>query len=476
MIKIEALLLKKSNIYFNIMSLSTNESRVMKLILIFGYLAALLIIGFYSRKKSKTPAGFIVAGRKLGLLSLSFTLSATVIGSSATIVAGIYVYRFGLSGLWLDLSGGIGLILLAFFFARKIRSMAKYTLPQIVEKMYGQKAYLISSIFVVMAEIAWLALIMQSTQAVLSTFLPLNSNVTLLLVAAIIVLYTYLGGQYAVAYSDILQFAIMIVGICFLTAPLALYYSKGFPTLSANYLSFPISSNFGVMDVFSLLLMVGLVHIVGSDIYSKLFSAQSEKISSRGALLAGIFKILFGIAVAIIALSAIEINLQLEKPASLIPEMIFRIVPFPLDSLVIVALLATLMSSADSVLLTASTVVSNDIIRPTNNKKLVKLCQIMVIAIGGGSLILALLSPGLRETFVLGYSLFAAGLVVPILFGFYKDKLRLNSHGAIVSMVAGSTTTLIGHVLHWKNPIIHGMAAGIFLLFLVSFLIQGKKK
>jgi SSS family solute:Na+ symporter len=452
-----------------------SKGSIMRILLISAYLIVLIIIGIYSKKKSKTIEGFFVAERRLGLLSLSFTLSATVIGSSAIIVAGIYVYRFGLSGLWLDLSGGIGLILLAFFFARKIRGMAKYTLPQIVEKMYGQKAYLISSLFVVMAEIAWLALIMQSTQAVLSTFLPLDSNVTLLLVAAIIVLYTYLGGQYAVAYSDILQFAIMIIGICFLTAPLALYYSKGFSTLSANYLSFPISSNFGVMDMLSLLFMVGLAHMVGSDIYSKLFSAQSEKISSRGAFLAGIFKILFGIAVAIIALSAIEINLQLEEPASLIPEMIFRVVPFPLDSLVIVALLATLMSSADSVLLTASAVVSNDIIRSANNKKLVKVCQIMVIVIGGGSLILALLSPGLRQTFVLGYSIFAAGLVIPILFGFYKDKLRLNSHGAIVSMIVGSTATLMGHVLHWKNPVIYGMATGIFLLFLISFLFQAKK-
>jgi Na+/proline symporter len=133
------------------------------------------------------------------------------------------------------------------------------------------------------------------------------------------------------------------------------------------------------------------------------------------------------------------------------------------------------MSSADSVLLTASTVFGNDIIRPRDNNRLLKLCQIMVIIIGGGSLILALLSPGLKETFVLGYSLFAAGLVVPVLFGFYQDKLRLKSQGAIVSMIGGSTTTLIGHVLHWKNPIIHGMAAGVFLLFLVSFLFRGKK-
>jgi SSS family solute:Na+ symporter len=447
----------------------------MRLIFIFVYLAALLIIGFYTRKKSKTVAGFIVAGRKLGLFTLTFTLSATVIGSSATIVAGIYVYRYGLAGLWLNLSGGIGLILLAFFFARKVRRMAKYTFPQIVEKMYGQKAYLIASIIVVMAEIAWLALIMQSTEAVLSSFLPLEPKLTLLLVALIIILYTYLGGQYAVAYSDILQFAIMIVGICFLTAPLAYYYSRGFSALPDNYLSFPVSSDFGVIDIFSLLFMVGLVHTVGSDIYSKLLSARSEKTSAIAVFLAGIFKVVFGIAVAIIALSAIQINLDLAKPESLIPEMIFRVVPFPLDSLVIVALLATLMSSADSVLLTASTVFGNDIIRPRDNNRLLKLCQVMVVIIGGGSLILALLSPGLKETFVLGYSLFAAGLVVPVLFGFYQDKLRLKSQGAIVSMIGGSTTTLIGHVLHWKNPIIHGMAAGVFLLFLVSFLLGGKK-
>lgn len=447
----------------------------MRIIFIAAYLIVLIFIGIYSRKRCKNPASFFVADRRLGLLSLSFTLSATVIGSSAVIIAGIYVLNYGLAGLWIDLSGGLGLILLALFLARKVRAMAFYTLPQIVEGMYGRRVAFIASIFVIFAEVAWLALIMQSTQAVLSTFLPLAPKLLLLIVTGIFILYTYLGGQYAVAYSDIFQFAIMIGGICFLAAPLAYYYSGGLSTLPQQLLSFPTSPKFGVLDLLSIFFMIGLSHIVGSDIYAKILSAKSERTASKGAFLAGLFKIVFGIAIAIIALSALKITLHLKSPESLIPEMIFKVVPFPLDALVIVALLATLMSSADSILLTASTVFSNDILRPIDDRRLLQGGQISVLVFGGISLIIALYSPGLIYTFRLGYSVFVAGLIIPIICGFYQKQLKVNSAGAVASMIGGGSITLIGNLLHYQYSILFGLGISILLLFLSSFLMKRGK-
>ena len=78
------------------------------LILIF-YLIILLTIGFISSRKIKNPKSFYLANRKLGWFSLTATITATVVGGSATIASAKLIYLYGLPSIWLDIGGALGL-------------------------------------------------------------------------------------------------------------------------------------------------------------------------------------------------------------------------------------------------------------------------------------------------------------------------------------------------------------------------------
>jgi len=442
------------------------------LILLAFYLLILILIGSYGAGKVKATEGFFIADRRLGVLATATTLSATTIGGSATIVTTAYIYSKGLVGIWLDLAGGIGLIGLGLLWARQVREMGVVTLPEVAARMYDEKVKVIAALLVVLAEIAWLALLIQACQTIITTTSPLPPTISLVAVTLVFVLYTLVGGQYAVAYSDILQFFLMIIGICFIAAPLSLLHTRGLSPLPPTALSIVRGYDFGIIDLVSIILLTGLPHMVGSDIYGKLLSARDAGVARRASLLAGGAKIIFGISLAAIGLSCWKLLPQLPDPSSALPRMIIEVVPSPLSYIVFIALLAIMMSSADSVLLTASTVFSHDLMaKMVPQRRLLLLSRISVGVFGALGLLLAIHLQSIIETFRLSYTIFTAGLILPILAGFYRQRLKVKPRGAIASMVGGGGVAIIGELLFkYRYSLLLGLAIGLLLLFTVSFM------
>ena len=122
------------------------------------------------------------------------------------------------------------------------------------------------------------------------------------------------------------------------------------------------------------------------------------------------------------------------NPEASFPAMINHLFPVGLNGVVIAALLSAMMSSADTCLLTTSTIFSVDIIKPLlktdiSEKKLLLLTRLLIVVIGIFSLFLALSLKGVIPALLLGYTVYTSGLVFPILLGFYKHRLRLNKKG-----------------------------------------------
>ncbi len=109
-----------------------------------------------------------------------------------------------------------------------------------------------------------------------------------------------------------------------------------------------------------MLVLVGLPHMVGSDVYLKLLSCRDEETARRSALLAAGSKVLFGLSVAAIALAARKALPPVEA-ASALPAAVLGFAPPALAAFVLVALVATMQTSADIVLLSASAVTARDL-------------------------------------------------------------------------------------------------------------------
>jgi SSS family solute:Na+ symporter len=427
-----------------------------------AYGAAVLGIGLFSaRRASRSSDAFLVADRGLGGFRTGVALSSTVIGGSTTLVLAALVASKGLPALWLDLAGALGLFVLGFFLAPRVRATNATTIAEVIGRAYGPGVRKIAACLVVSAEIVWFALLTEATQTVIVATTPWNPSRVLLLTAALFVAYTALGGQRAVVGTDLLQFALMVLGLLVVALPLALGQLARTPP-PARLLSFPTGPGFSWADACAFLVLVGLPHAVGSDVWAKVLSAQDGASARRAALGAAGAKLAFGLATAAIALAGVARGTE-GAPAQLFPRTVFALAGPALAPLLLVALLATMQSSADSVLLSAAAATAHDLVPGAG----VLFARVAVVFYGAAGLVVALLMRDLVETFRLGYTLFASGLVLPTLAAFLPG-VRVDRRFAGAAMLLGGGAAMLERFTHLAgvDPVLAGTGVNALVLAL----------
>lgn len=406
------------------------------------YGAAVLLVGFFSaRAASRSTDAFLVADRGLGAFRAGVALSSTVIGGSTTLVLAALVASKGLPALWLDLAGALGLLALGLFLAPRVRATGATTIAEVIGRTYGPGVRRIAAALVVAAEIVWFALLTQATETVIVATTPWDPSRVLVVTATLFVAYTALGGQRAVVGTDLLQFALMVLGLLLVALPLALGQLARTPP-PARLLTFPTGPEFSWADAAALLVLVGLPHAVGSDVWAKVLSARDERAARRAALGAAGAKLAFGLSAAAIALAGLSLGIG-GPAAELFPRTVFALAGPALAPLLLVALLATMQSSADSVLLSAAAATAHDL-APGRG---VGFARGAVVFYGAAGLVVALVMRDLVETFRLGYTLFASGLILPTLAAFLPG-VRVGRGFAGAAMLLGGAAALAERFLH----------------------------
>jgi SSS family solute:Na+ symporter len=450
--------------------------QILTLLFLVAYLGGVLAIGFAWRKRAgRDEASYFVADRSFNTFWGFIGLSSLTTGGSTTIVLAAFVATHGLAGIWLDLAGALGLLALGLFLARRIRREGAVTLPEIIGRYYGPGARLAAAVLVLVSEIVWFALLIEATQVVLTAAFGLSPLLALVGSTAVFVLYTSLGGQFAVARTDLLQYGLMVAGIPVIALGCTLLYAGGrLSALPREAWRFPTSATLHAGDILALLVLIGLPHLVGSDVYSKLLSCRDEATARRSALLASLSKVVFGLSVAVMALAARGLA-PAAAAGETLPRAILAFVPAPLSSLVLVALVATMQTSADVVLLSAAAVTVRDILPPLVKRPLPLLvARLLSPFYGAVGLIVALaLNRDVLETLKLGYSIFAAGLILPVLASLLGKSLAPGPRGAIAAMICGGAVAAAGRLFPGStgraDPVLAGTGVNLLVL-LVSIL------
>lgn len=444
------------------------------LIALAAYLFAVLAIGIaYRERAGRDEASYFLAGRSLNTFWGFTGLASLTTGGSTTIALAALVYSKGLPGLWLDLAGAIGLLLLGLLLARRVRREGAVTLPEIVGRYYGGPARRVAAVLVLASEIVWFALLTEATQVVLTAAFGIRPVAAIVLSTAVFAAYTSLGGQFAVVRTDLLQYGLMLVGIPGVALFSALASAHGLSGLPPGTWSFPTSPAFGARDVLGMLVLVGLPHLVGSDVYAKLLSCRDEATARRSALLAAGSKVLFGLSVAAIALAARK-ALPAVAPVNALPAAVLGFAPPALAALVLVALVATMQTSADVVLLSAAAVTARDI-APGRPLPLAAARLLAPLYAAAGLVTALVLDRDVLETLKLGYSIFAAGLILPVLAALAPGRLGIPPGGAIAAMIAGGATAVVGRfapgLFGGWDPVIAGTAVNASVL-LAGWLLE----
>ncbi len=110
------------------------------------YLVAMLGFGWWGKSRTRTTSDYLVAGRRLGPLLYTGTMAAVVLGGASTVGGVGLGYQYGISGMWLVVAIGTGVLLLSLLFAPTIQKLKIYTVSQMLTLRYGHRATRVSGI------------------------------------------------------------------------------------------------------------------------------------------------------------------------------------------------------------------------------------------------------------------------------------------------------------------------------------------
>jgi SSS family solute:Na+ symporter len=454
---------------------------LVQLIVVVAYSLAMIGIGLGARKKAGSQNGFFVAHRRAGLAFIAGSFIATAVGGSVTVGMAGLGFGQGLTGVWWLLVGSIGLIILGIFFARRVRGAALYTLPELTERLYDRRVGLAASILIVVAWIGVVAGQIVAAGKVMSILGMGSADLWMVIFTAVFVTYTVIGGQLSVIRTDLIQAIVVYSGI-FIVLALVLPQVGGLSglklSLPQDSFSFPVSAQFGWKALLSLLILVGATYVVGPDIYSRLFCAKDEKTAQRAASVSAISFVPVAFAVVLIGMGARVLYPQI-SPEQAFPQIIGGVLSPWLGGLVLAALIAALMSSADTCLLSQGVILTQDVIKQflpsLSERRTILLTRLNIIILGLLALGLALILNGVISSLLFAYTVFTCGLVVPVIAGFYKEKLKVTPQGALAALAGGGLIGLIGKIPGLDIPLkedlgLIGFGVSAVLLFAVSYL------
>ncbi len=451
---------------------------MLDLLIVGIYFAAMLLVGayVYGKGRASRSDSFFVADRRGSRLLLTGSLFATIVGASATVGLAGWGFTRGLTGAWWLLVGTLGLLALSLFWAKRVRSFGLYTLPEVVERQYGRGAGFLASVLIVVSWIGIIAAQIVAAGKILGVLVSDSSTMLMVIAALVFILYTLLGAQYSILRTDFVQSAILILGI---VATLSLVLSRvggldglrgGLP---ADHFSFPVSTAFGWSDLLSLVVLVGATYVVGPDIYSRLFCARDEKVARSSALWAGLAIVPLAFFIALIGMGARVLFPGISSEQAF-PAVIQDVLPVGLCGLVIAALLAAIMSSADTCLLTTSTILTEDVCRRVfpnlGERARLRVSRLGMVVVGTLALLIALKLGGVISSLLMAYTIFTSGIVLPVLAGLHREKLKVNSAGAMAAIAGGGGTALVVKLLGADDFQLLGIGVCAVLLFGVSWV------
>lgn len=419
-------------------------------ITILVYFLFIVGIGIYSSFQVKQPEDYYVAGKKAGLIPVSGSLLATILGGSAVLGTIELSQSIGWPALWFLFSASLGLFVLVRM-SKYVRRYGNFTLPELLGKFYGKKAETIASVIIPLAWVGIVAAQIIAGAKLLTGLHSLSYQNAALISGSVFILYTLLGGQWSILKTDTLQSVLIMVG---LAAMLFFIFTDPEKQVSEPFsLTAMFNAKFGLVDLFILIITYSVTFVVGPDIYSRIFCARNEKTASKSVLIVAI--ILLPVSFGLTYLGVFSHN-----SGEGIVTFAQHLLPGWAYGLFLAALLSAVMSSADTTLLTSSIILSELITGNLDRKDSLVLTRYLIVVIGAVSLLIALYVTSIIQALLLALTFFSGAFVIPTLAGLLQ--LKVNRKKVAFAMMSGGIIALSGKMI----SLLHQELIGNILIFI----------
>ncbi|XP_062567649.1 high-affinity choline transporter 1-like [Saccostrea cucullata] len=446
------------------------------LIAVIIFYLLILVLGLWAARKTKgetNSENVMLANRNISLFVGVFTMTATWVGGGFINGTAESVYKDGLVWCQAPLGYAISLMLGGIFFANRMRSQGYVTMLDPFSRTYGERMGGLLYIPALLAEVFWCGAILAALGATLAVILDLEQTLSITISSCIAVFYTLFGGLYSVAYTDIMQLTCIFIGL-WLSVPFAMTNTHvtsittnsstvWIKDLDPKYIGYYIDS--------FLLIMLG--GIPWQAYFQRVLSAKSafnaqilSVMAGFGCIILSIPSILIGAIAANTDWNATSYATEDNKPVPIPPELVSNILPLVLQYLTPVwvsffglgAVAAAVMSSADSSILSASSMFARNvykmIFRPkASEKEVLWAMRISIFGVGALATVIAIVVKSIYVLWFLCSDLLYVISFPQLLSVIYIRKC--NTYGSICGYIVGLILRLLsGEYTLNINPVI----------------------
>lgn len=432
-----------------------SDTALMTLIIV-AYLVIIAIVGLAGTKLIRGTDDFMLAGRRLGPFMVLTGLTATHIGGGAVMGVSEDSYVFGISGIAYSVGTALGLILLGVLSAKQLRNLSLRTITDYLALRYDSKW--VRGLSAGLSIVAVTGIVAAQVNAAGGALAILGIDPTIGAVVAVVlfIAYTVFAGMWGVALTDAAQIMIVVIGVP-IASLLGLRAAGGFEGLrvfvetsgdvvASDYFS-PVGMGVGAM--LGIITPVIMYDLIGQDFYQRLFSARTAAVARGSAIGAGLLLLVFAFFPVVGGMSARVLFPDLENTSSALPTLISEVLPVGIAAVIVAAILAAVMSTADSLLIAGSTHVTNDFYQEImgrdpqgDSPRTLQVARVWTLVLGVAALVFALTVPGIITVLSLAYTMYASGVFVPVMGGLLWK--RATREGALAAIIAGSAGGLAG--------------------------------
>ncbi len=422
------------------------------------YLALTVGIGLYAARKVHNAKDYLVAGRSLPLYMNVATVFATWFGAETVLAVSATFAMSGLSGIPGDPFGAsAALFLAALLFARLFYRLNLLTIGDFYKKRYGKGVEVLTSLAITLSYLGWTSAQMTALGLVIHVLSggAIELNHAILGGGLLVMIYTMFGGMWSVAFTDLFQTVIIIIGlslVAFLVGQMAGGVGPVIDhAVAAGKLQFFTADTDGaaLWALAAGFLTVAFGSVPQQDVFQRMTSAKDEKTAVRGTLIGASVYLLFAAVPIYIAYSALVMDPGLaqlfasedgREVQRILPDLILNKMPLWAQIMFFGALLSAILSTASGTLLAPTATFTENVIKPfaprMGDRQFLLMLRVVLVTFTLGALLFALNSRStMYEMVQNAYKVTLVAAFVPLVAGaFWK---RASTQGAFVSIVFG---------------------------------------
>lgn len=455
------------------------------LIVTIAFMVALAVIGIMISRGVKSSVDWMVAGKSLGKIPMAGTYFATIVSATSIMSYMGYYYLNGWAGWWNAAGTLMTSFLACLYFAKKIRQSECNTLPEFIEKRYSRGFSIVASLLVVLCCTALLANQITGATIILQTFSNWSTVTCCIVLLLVFIVFTCIGGMKAVAWTDTICALIIILGV-WIIAVQFLGKVGGFGAMNAGIaainpefvkgFSTEIPAKISPVTALSWVITWGICNFGAPQFVARFMSAESPEVASKSQGITGIGLLLFYVPLVIIGLCGMLIHPGIEKQDQVFTTLVTTEVAPITGAIMLAAVVAAIISTADSLLLLVATTFSHDFYCKlkgnVSDKEELRVSRIATVVFGVGAVVATFFINDTIQTFqAKAVTLMGSALAVTTMVGVaYK---RANKYSAIIAAICGFVTAVIWYTLGQPGGIMAALpaCAVCFIVIMVATLL-----